>query len=330
VVTTLLVFIMVHILVKLVNFFSSKLLEKKKKITKNTLCYVLNKLRRAVKSKRKRIFSECKYKQCLISSRTRKTCTECRFKKCIAVGMDLSRSKYGRHTSETQLNDRDHVPNISSALIELHENLSNSFILYLKDNPRSRFRELSELFENFYKNSLDLLGTDKTRLNTFSWENGNFIQNDEQHSFFYSRRNIDLSEPIVLATFMVLFDYNFNDLMLPNSIAIVFARDLSMIKVHIYEQLLGNEFSLILKILSFIYVLHLFKNDENSLQDAYKKRLTDLIKSEFSLFKVKDNEQSGNNDYVNNNRTCIFDCFMLSIFEIGILANQYFDMRISH
>jgi hypothetical protein len=96
---------------------------------------------------------------------------------------------------------------------------------------------------------LDLLGTDKTRLNTFSWDNVNFFPTDEHHSFFYSRWNIDLREPIVLATFMVIFDFNYNDLMLPNSIAIVFARDLSMIKVHIYEQFL---FVLLFEVLVYL------------------------------------------------------------------------------
>ncbi len=247
-------------------------------------------------------------------------------------GMDLSRSKYGRHTSETQLNDRDHIPNISSSLIGLHENLLSSIGSLYKDNVHAKCDQLASLFDDFYQNSLYLLGSDKIRDLKMDLR-AQTSQDDSTNEIFY--KNANLVVPVTLATFLELFDYKCINLLQTNTIAVMYANDLRLIINHIREQLNGNDFSTILKILCFIYALHMFKSKENLVQDAYKKRLSDLIKSEFALFNYNGNNlhaQQNTSDYDGCDRsflnhTCYFNSFMLSLVEIGILANQYFKIR---
>jgi hypothetical protein len=245
--------------------------------------------------------------------------------------MDLSRSKYGRHTSETQLNDRDHIPNIASSLMSLHDNLVHTISSVYKDNVHAKFDQLTNLFFDFYQNALYLLGSDKIR-DSKSESKTQTSQDDSLSEIFY--KNESLIVPVALATFLELFDLKCPGLLQTNALAVLYANDLRLIINHIREQLYGNEFSTILKILCFIYALHMFKSKESLVQDAYKKRLSDLIKSEFALFKYNNLDNSAQpDDYDSCNRnflnhTCYFNSFMLSLVEIGILANQYFKIRL--
>ena len=229
--------------------------------------------------------------------------------------MSLSRSKYGRHTSQLQVNDRTHIPSISAVLKAIHCALINDFEAIFKINSTERSDEYTRIFQIFYANTEALLGNQKQSASKSS--NSPSISN-----YLNLNQNPDFGEQIILITFMLLFDFNLDKMFLNNPIAINFSKDFQLIEVHIVEQLCDNEYSIVLKLLTFIHVLHTIKNQENSLQDDYKRRLTDLIRSEFSIFKV-DAVDSNNNV----RRTCIFNCFMILLAEISILINQYFQMQ---
>lgn len=105
--------------------------------------------RRAEKQIRKTGFNECKTKNCTIKYENRANCSECRYKKCIAVGMAMSRSRFGRHTNQLE---STYCPNLSETLIGLMQNLNNTCL-----NSNIDLTILNNLILDFYNKILKVL-----------------------------------------------------------------------------------------------------------------------------------------------------------------------------
>jgi hypothetical protein len=142
---------------------------------------------------------------------------------------------------------------------------------------------------------------------------------------------------MILTVYLTLF----NDIQyfFENQIYFKFSNDLRKIIVHMNQQLCANEFSIKLKIMVFMYLINSMESKAKSNITISKKRLTDLIKSEFSQFKFNstltcnfsgglvsgmadctqpDDEKNSNQD--------AFNAFLLLIIECQVLINQYFNL----
>ena len=219
--------------------------------------------------------------------------------------MDLSRRKFGRHTNETQTNSSQYVPNISSALIHTYQELFNSMQMFFHNyNLFEKVNEFKLLFERFNQKCVSIIGVNK--VDTIG-EN-DFLVN--QHA---RQQLLDTILSIIFFNLFGITNINFQ-----NFIYYQFSQDLNCILKHIKEQLFENEFTLLLKNFCFIYIMDSIENIAKNVfiikEDSFKKRLIDLIKSEFTSFRFKEK---------NDDSICYINDFLLLIVEIEILINQY-------
>lgn len=286
--------------------------------------------------KNNREFNKCPNGNCSVNIDKRKSCAACRYKMCIAGGMDLNKSKFGRHTTETKANEVNHVPNMSLALIEAYQELHNYINIQLINfNCGNLAKELKISFNKFYYKCLTILSINKKQgFNTY-------FMSDYQRQQEY---NLDV---MMITVFCVLFDVPVSVHLQNEIINFKFAQDFREILKDIRELC---DFNITLKVISLIYVVHfaieLSQNDLLALlkDNSCKKRLIDLVKAEFSLNKFKDtfiedviddfvvdadSRKRRRTQYENDRQfkypdyLVKFNCFTLQLVEIETLINQY-------
>ncbi|CAF0795306.1 unnamed protein product [Brachionus calyciflorus] len=257
--------------------------------------------RRTEKQIRKTGFNECKTKNCQINIETRANCSECRYKKCIAVGMGMSRSRFGRHTTQAGSN---YAPNISESLCSLITNLKQTCL-----KSKIDFSILNNLIVDFYRKTIKLLQSS----NSIEEEITNLefsLQVDSplsELSYLINQNKPSLVKlpDCVLVLFCVLFDINISsaDKRIQNTI-IEFNYYLQMTEEKILKT---NQFVLILKIGLFFKVLrHLLTQNNPSVlkDDPFDKRITDLMRSEFAMFKFESDDSSMTSLSPSTSSTC--------------------------
>jgi hypothetical protein len=144
---------------------------------------------------------------------------------------------------------------------------------------------------------------------------------------------------MILTIYLTLFtekEYFFE-----NQIYFKFSNDFRKIIEHMNEQLCTNEFGIKLKIMVFIQLINSMEPKSKQSGTIRKKRLTDLIKSEFSQFKFSTQKYDVNVDGVFRIDQALcgshhddekslnqdaFNSFLLLIIESQVLINQYFNM----
>jgi hypothetical protein len=287
--------------------------------------------------KNNREFNKCPNGNCSVNIDKRKSCAACRYKMCIASGMDLNKSKFGRHTIETKANEiNNHIPNMNLALTEAYQELHNYINIQLINfNCGSLVKELKMSFTKFYYKCMAILSVNKKQ--AFN----SFLLND------YQRQNEYTLDIMMITVFCVLFDVPVSAHLQNEIINFKFAENFREILKDCRELC---DFNLTLKVICLIYVVHftieLSQNDLLSMlkDNSCKKRLIDLVKAEFSLNKFKDtfiedvmddfvvdidgrkrkrsrfecDKQFKYPDYLVK-----FNCFTLQLVEIETLINQY-------
>ncbi|RNA18671.1 peroxisome proliferator-activated receptor alpha [Brachionus plicatilis] len=246
--------------------------------------------RRTEKQIRKTGFNQCKTKNCQINYENRANCSECRYKKCIAVGMGMSRSRFGRHTGQLGSN---YAPNVSESLCSLVANLKQ---ICLKS--KIDLLILNDLIVDFYRKTKKLL----TASNSVEEQITNLefsLQVDSPLSELSYL--INQTKPMstqcaklpncLVVLFCVLFDIQINS---ADEKQQRMVNDFGNFLQKIDEKILKtNQLVLILKIgLYFKIINHLLTNLSMTKDDPYDKRITDLMRSEFALFKFESNEHS--------------------------------------
>ena len=187
-------------------------------------------------------------------------------------GMSMSRSRYGRHTErETSA----YLPNITESLCLMVEQLKESLAKKL-----ITLGYLNELILDFYAKVLKLL-------NIFTDETAN---NRTPCAYEYSPNQTPLPNS-VLVLFCVLFNLNTGPIKesFLHEILIDYENFLGFIKRNI---LLNNEFVPMLKIGLFVKSMRVLFEAEPCKEDHIDKRVTDLMRSEFALFKFNSNDSS--------------------------------------
>jgi hypothetical protein len=257
--------------------------------------------RRAEKQLRKTTFNECKAKNCEINYKNRADCPECRYKKCIIVGMSMSRSRYGRHTDNMSTNGT-YSTNISDSLCALVTTLKSNLHMCKDSN------QFNDLIIQFYSNSLELLN----KLDSSNPKSNDLIFNnasDNRLHKFLPNEHFKLPNS-VLILFCVLFNLKFyinainSDL---NQILNEYEVFLQFVNENVLHK---NEFGLILKIGLFLkMMLNLFarkKVDQES-NALLEKRLNDLMRAEFTLFKANDTMFASFNEGSNSSNMKVFE-----------------------
>jgi hypothetical protein len=301
--------------------------------------------RRTVKNGRKIAFNECRTKDCRIDYKSRSNCSECRYKKCIAVGMSMSRSRFGRHTQRT---GSMYPSNTAESLTKLMESVKQE-IFHKNNTTNIEFLNyLNEIIIDFYERSLKLLTKNQKSIN----ENSSFftlskarsynnlfktspsssqssmssslseisslitsnstrssferMNNTDNNVIFNEANSIKLPE-CVLVFFCVLFEINIHFM---NARLIRVKRNYeNFLKSKIDLILKKNKFAELLKIGLFIKSIDSLLNNNNNnfcndiknqmqqqqqlqINDSFDKRLTDLMRSEFALFRFESNSNT--------------------------------------
>lgn len=75
----------------------------------------------------------CAQRGCQITPQSRSNCPDCRYRKCIAVGMGLSRTTYGRHTSVQKSRYNLKSTDLTADILKLFDNLKSRLDAKLLD-----------------------------------------------------------------------------------------------------------------------------------------------------------------------------------------------------
>ena len=243
--------------------------------------------RRTEKRIRKTGFTDCQKKNCQITSQSRANCSQCRYKKCIAAGMSMTRSRYGRHTErETS----SYLPNINESLSYLVEQVRTKFNQQIQS-----MAVLNDLIVEFYFKSIKLLKIIETSEEDLGIDLTFF--NTDFMDFSTSRVPEDVASHKIILPKCIILLFCFLFEMSPEfindpyfvEILIDFRNFLNFIQQHI---LFENKFVQMLKIGLFIKTLRILFEDDPTKEDPIDKRITDLMRSEFALFKFNSNDST--------------------------------------
>ncbi len=197
----------------------------------------------------------------------------------------MTRSRYGRHTERIS---SSYLPYTSESLCSLIDKLKG--FVKLKSIT---FDCLNELTVNFYLKSIKLLenvntDTDSGNLRLPCEPPLSEISSIISSPSYYSNE-IQLPNSILIL-FCVLFNlkaklaFNFTQF---DEIFKEFEYFVQFVRINI---LLGNEFGPMLRIGIFIKVLRIILEAKPCKNDIIDKRVTDLMRSEFALFKINSND----------------------------------------
>jgi hypothetical protein len=207
------------------------------------------------------------------------------------LGMSMTRSRYGRHTERISSN---YVHNISESLCSLIEELKTSVKLKNID-----FIHLNDLIVNFYLKSKQILKNVNT--NEDSSDASNLSINSNSPLSELSSILTSSSTPIesysteitlpnsFIILFCVLFDLK-SKLILDNHFEVISNEYEYFIHFVREKILIDNEFGLMLRIGVFIKCLRVLLETKPTKDDLIDKRLSDLMRSEFALFKMNTND----------------------------------------
>ena len=205
--------------------------------------------------------------------------------------MSMTRSRYGRHTERISSN---YVHNISESLCSLIEELKTSVKLKNID-----FNHLNDLIVNFYLKSKQILKNINTNEDSSDASNLSISSNSplsELSSILTSSSTstesysteITLPNSFIIL-FCVLFDLK-SKLMLDNHFEVISNEYEYFIHFVKEKILIDNEFGLMLRIGVFIKCLRVLLETKPTKDDLIDKRLSDLMRSEFALFKMNTND----------------------------------------
>ena len=284
--------------------------------------------RRTEKQIRKTGFNQCKAKNCQINYENRANCSECRYKKCIAVGMAMSRSRYGRHTSQLGSN---YAPNVSESLCTLVVNLQQ---ICLKS--KINLSILNDLIVDFYRKTKKLLTASSSideQITNLEFS----LQADSplsELSYLINQTKSTTSQCLKLPNclvvlFCVLFDIQINS---ADERQQLMVNDFVNFLQKVDEKVLRkNQLVLILKIgLYFKIINNLLNNLSLTKDDPYDKRISDLMRSEFALFKFESNEINEYNLCSNGLSPSESSCSSSSnqsIVDIPVLAKLFLELN---
>lgn len=288
--------------------------------------------RRTEKQIRKTGFNQCKAKNCQINYENRANCSECRYKKCIAVGMAMSRSRYGRHTSQLGSN---YAPNVAESLCSLVANLQQ---ICLKS--KIDLTILNDLILDFYNKTKKLLtASNSTEEQITNLEFSLQIDSplSELSYLINQTKNVsvqNLKLPACLVVlFCVLFDIQINA---ADQKQLAMVNDYTIFLHKIDEQILKkNQLVLILKIGLYFKLLNDLLTDlPSTKEDPYDKRITDLMRSEFALFKFESTETANECNLCSNglspSASSCSSCSSSTLFNVDAmpaLANIFIELN---
>jgi len=182
----------------------------------------------------------------------------------------MARSRYGRHTErETS----SYLPNISESLCFLVEELKTANL-----NSSTTVELLNEQIVEFYFEALKKL------------KKSDGCEYEEMNDEAVGGGRGDIKLPMcMIALFCFLFEIRISGNYFVE-ILVELQNCFGFIKRAILQD---NEFVPMLKIGLFLKVLRiLFETEPMSKEDAVDKRITDLMRSEFALFKFNSNDSS--------------------------------------
>jgi hypothetical protein len=201
--------------------------------------------------------------------------------------MGMSRSRYGRHTEKSIT---DYSINTSESLCSLLNELKRT------PNGFNSFLAISDVILDFYRRALAFLKPTNCEKSSEEMEAADFnpfINSSTQNGMYQSLQSEKMSLPTcVIVLFCVLFEI---PLPVKNNFINEMINDYSLFIDIVQKEkryLKGNPLVTLLRIGLFIKVLRvLFKNNFESLkEDLYDKRITDLMRAEFTH--IKDNNES--------------------------------------
>lgn len=204
--------------------------------------------------------------------------------------MSMARSRYGRHTERES---SSYFPNITESLSLLIDQLKLRFRQKLVD-----FDSLNDQIIDFYLNSLKLLriieNTEEYSPDLNDTMNETFTLNHLTLKIF-SNSSQQVQQKIqlpgcIIVLFCFLFDIKSCNICVDNYFGQIFIdiqNCFSFIKQMILQ---NNEFVPMLKIGLFIKVLRILFESQPLKEDLIDKRITDLMRSEFALFKFNYND----------------------------------------
>jgi hypothetical protein len=193
--------------------------------------------------------------------------------------MSLSRSRFGRQTHQKPVTTSSYTFNLTESFVSLLNETTGKILA----NTSPTLTSLNKQILEFYSYTIRLLSTEPSSSSTnHSLSNLTSI----------TQGAINLPE-CVLILFCVLFGihcepFGFGERL--NSI-----RNQHMTHIHLIQQsvLRQNPFMCIFKIGIFMRVVRMLFETEPVKDDVHHRRLTDLMRSEFSVFKFDD----GANDH---------------------------------
>lgn len=283
--------------------------------------------RRTEKQIRKTGFTQCKTKNCLINFETRANCSECRYKKCIAVGMAMSRSRFGRHTEKLATN---YTPNLTESLIT---QLNNTKYKWSSIQSQPDFFYLNQIILEFYNEIIKTLALNNNNHADISEEMLKLPVSYQQASIINSisiiqYNNYDqqiLPNPIIIL-FAVLFDINIDMFSFLSNIQKEFSFQVQSMENRLID---NKNFNMIFKIGIFIKILRSLFVAQSSSTNPFDKQINDMLRSELSTLKFEsinsNNQQSMNNLNSNpeDNSVLLDKKFSLVFSKLNLLVKKH-------
>ncbi len=240
-------------------------------------------------------------------------------------GMSMTRSRFGRQPQ--QESSSNYTPNLSESLCKLLSDIKTSLLT----NGNNELQDLNTYIMDFYEASLKLLfsecGTDKvasTSSGQYESSSGGSLASSPYSSSFSSQSSTNITTPLseltssikaaagnssfkerlslpecIFVLFCVLFDIQINEYQSAPRVNKIVNEYLDHVRL-IQELVLGkNEFLVIFKIGLFIKVLRMLFETKPAKNDIYDRRITDLMRSEFSVLRFDDEvvENSGTSSH---------------------------------
>ena len=139
-----------------------------------------------MKCLRKTPLPKCGEKNCIITSSNRGSCSECRFKKCVEAGMNMNRSRYGRHSKKACTM---YSPDVGGSLCTLLSNLKTESGLKVVTNKTLSL--LNDTIIEFYFRALELLlSTSDSQQETEDLD----VNDDDLNDNYFSQSNAAAAE----------------------------------------------------------------------------------------------------------------------------------------
>jgi hypothetical protein len=269
-------------------------------------------------------------------TRTERSCAECRYKKCIAVGMSMNRSQYGRHTQK-QSSNTSYAPNLTEPLRDMITSIKQKCL-----DQKLSLSDLAHLIADFYINGLKLLSSNNESINNDLIDELSMLQNVSANSLNSSPTNSQslsqISAMIKSNSAQHCNPQPQSSVLLPRSIAILFCvlfdltikfnnendsdaqhclNDFKHFVHFVQETVLTrqNQLTDLLKIGLFFKCIRTLLERVPKNDDQFDKKITDLMRSEISLFKFEDLNSSSSTQ-MNNLKA------NQSVFNLGILFSN--------